>query len=259
MKKIRTKDPTAATARALLSLSHELGREDRGMAILGEGNCSAGLDDRRLLVKASGSSMGSLTRRDLVECRSDILLAMLDGTGADDALVNETLLASRVDPSSKKPSVEAVFHAYCLSLEGVRFVGHTHASAVNSILCSPRARDLAERRLFPDEIVCCGPASVFVPYTDPGLPLAQEIRAQAEAFMRRHGQVPRVILIQNHGIIAVGRTPEGVLAAMLMAEKAAMIWLGAASLGGPTFLSPDDVDRIANRSDEHHRRRALNI
>jgi ribulose-5-phosphate 4-epimerase/fuculose-1-phosphate aldolase len=68
-----------------------------------------------------------------------------------------------------------------------------------------------------------------------------------------------VILIQNHGIITVGRTPESVLAAMLMAEKAATIWLGAACLGGPTFMSPADVDRIANRLDEHYRRRSLNI
>jgi len=229
------------------------------MAILGEGNCSAGCGDGRFLVKASGSTMGTLTRADLVECRSDILLALLDTTAADDASVNETLLASRVDASSKKPSVEAVFHAYCLSLDNVHFVGHTHAAAVNSILCSPRAREFAEQRLFPDEIVCCGPASVFVPYTDPGLPLAQEIRTRTAAFLRHHGQVPRVILIENHGIITIGRTPESVMAAMLMAEKAAMVWLGAARLGGPTFLSRADVDRIANRSDEHYRRRSLNI
>jgi rhamnose utilization protein RhaD (predicted bifunctional aldolase and dehydrogenase) len=247
------------TVRALLKLSHELGCEDRGMAILGEGNCSAGLRDGRFLVKASGSMMRSLARTDLVECRADVLLALLEKAETDDASVNETLLASRVDEASKKPSVEAVFHAYCLSLDGVHFVGHTHASAVNSILCSPRAREYAERRLFPDEIVCCGPASVFVPYTDPGLPLAREIRSHTAAFVHQYGQVPRVILIQNHGIITIGRTPESVLAAMLMAEKAATIWLGAASLGGPTLLSPADVDRIANRSDEAYRRRSLNI
>ena len=36
-------------------------------------------------------------------------------------------------------------------------------------------------------------------------------------------------------------------------------WLGAAQLGGPKFLSKQNVQRIANRSDEHYRRRILNV
>ncbi len=39
---------------ALLKLSHDLGREDRGLAILGEGNTSCRLDGDTFLVKASG-------------------------------------------------------------------------------------------------------------------------------------------------------------------------------------------------------------
>ena len=38
----------------------------------------------------------------------------------------------------------------------------------------------ASRRLFPDEIVCCGVESVFVPYTDPCLKLSQAIKTAVE-------------------------------------------------------------------------------
>jgi rhamnose utilization protein RhaD (predicted bifunctional aldolase and dehydrogenase) len=144
-------------------------------------------------------------------------------------------------------------------LAEVEFVGHTHAVAVNQILCSPRAAEFATERIFPDEIVYCGSASVFVPYTDPGLRLAQAIRDRTSAFIKNHKQVPRVILLENHGIITLGRTPSAVLAAMLMAEKTAAIWIGAAMLGGPKFLTPGNVARIAGRSDEHYRQRALNL
>jgi rhamnose utilization protein RhaD (predicted bifunctional aldolase and dehydrogenase) len=188
-----------------------------------------------------------------------MLLALLDKSDLLDVEIETVLLASRVDPQSKKPSVEALFHAYLLSLAEVEFVGHTHAVAVNQILCSPRAAEFATERIFPDEIVCCGSASVFVPYTDPGLRLAQAIRELTNAFIREHQQIPRVILLENHGIISLGRTPAAVLAAMLMAEKTAAIWVGAAMLGGPKFLSPEHVARIANRSDEHYRQRALNL
>jgi rhamnose utilization protein RhaD (predicted bifunctional aldolase and dehydrogenase) len=144
-------------------------------------------------------------------------------------------------------------------LPGVEFVGHTHPIAVNSLLCSPLAETFATRRLFPDEIVCCGQSSVLVPYTDPGLKLAQAIRAGTQEFITNHGIAPRVILLKNHGIITFGPTPESVKAATYMAVKAARIFLGAAALGGPVFLSDADVDRIANRRDEHHRQKALGL
>jgi ribulose-5-phosphate 4-epimerase/fuculose-1-phosphate aldolase len=77
--------------------------------------------------------------------------------------------------------------------------------------------------------------------------------------MIKHQQQPRVILIQNHGIITLGGTWQSVLAAMLMAEKAAKVFVGAAQLGGPIFLSEETVARIAGRPDEAYRQRALKM
>lgn len=243
----------------LLSLSHELGREERRLAILGEGNTSARRSDERFWVKASGSNLRTLKAGDLTECRSRELLSLLDRPAVSDDEIDAALLGARVKPSARKPSVEAMFHAWLLTLPGVNFVGHTHPVAVNSILCSAHAAKFAERRLFPDEIVCCGPASVLVPYADPGLKLAQEIRRRVERFRQRHRREPQVILLENHGLIALGATPAAVLAATRMCAKAAEITLGAAALGGPRYLSARDVTRIANRSDEHYRQRALGL
>jgi rhamnose utilization protein RhaD (predicted bifunctional aldolase and dehydrogenase) len=244
---------------SLITLSHDLGREDRGMAILGEGNASVRLREGRFLVKASGSALSTLHKHELVECDAEPLLNHLEKKTSTDKEIDRVLMESRVDRSSRKPSVEALFHAFLLSLEGIHFAGHTHAVAVNRLLCSRRAREFATRRIFPDEVVCCGVASVFVPYTDPGFRLARAIRARTLSFIKMHRTLPRVILMQNHGLITIGRTPAAVLAAMLMAEKAASIWVGAAAVGGPTFLSERHVERIAGRSDEHYRQRALRL
>lgn len=243
----------------LIALSHELGQESRKLAILGEGNSSCRLSDETFLVKASGSSLGTMTEADLVECRFAPLLEMLDREDLTDQQIEDELFACRVNPEAKKPSVEALFHALLLSLPGVEFVGHTHAVAVNQVLCSPRGRDFAAWRMFPDEVVCCGPASAYVPYTDPGLRLSQAIRLEVGRHEAEWGSVPRVILLENHGIIALGPSPQAVLAATMMAQKSAEIFIGAATLGGPRFLSDRDVDRIANRIDEHYRQRALNL
>jgi ribulose-5-phosphate 4-epimerase/fuculose-1-phosphate aldolase len=65
--------------------------------------------------------------------------------------------------------------------------------------------------------------------------------------------------LQNHGLIALGASAEAVKAATFMTVKAAQIYLGAVPLGGPTFLTAEQIDRIANRLDEHYRQRALNL
>jgi len=244
----------------LLNLSHELGQESRNMAMLGEGNTSTRRDGETFWVKASGTQLRTLKPEQAVACRNRAVLDLMDRTAKmTDEEINQALLDCRVDPKALKPSVEALFHGYLLSLPEVNFVGHVHAVAVNQILCSPRARDFAEKRIFPDEIVCCGAESVLVPYTDPGLVLAQSIRERTRAHIEKHGAHPRLILLENHGIIALGKTPQAVLAALLMAEKTAAIWVGAAALGGPIFLTPENVRRIAQRPDEHYRQRALNL
>jgi len=251
--------PLDDTRHALLDLSHDLGAPHRQLAILGEGNTSAKLDDGTFLVKASGSNLELLQATDLVQCHSAPLLALLDRTELSDDEIDQTLLGCRVDPAAKKPSVEALFHAWLLSLPQISFVGHTHPVSVNSILCSPLAERFATRRIFPDEVVCCGASSVLVPYTDPGLKLAQSIRERTEQFRQSQGAMPRVILLQSHGVITFGSSAAAVKTAMFMAAKAAQIYVGSVPLGGPVFLSRADIDRIAGRRDEHHRQRALGL
>ncbi|MGV3773918.1 MAG: class II aldolase/adducin family protein [Verrucomicrobiales bacterium] len=243
----------------LIKLSHEIGREDRRLTILGEGNTSARLDGGQIALKASGSCLGTLRREDVTLCHAAPLLKLLDSKIISDQAADQTLLDARVNGEGKKPSVEAVFHAWLLTLPKVNFVGHCHSLAANQILCSPRARDFAERRVFPDEVVCCGPASVFIPYTDPGVPLAREIKDRTNVFIKQHGTPPRLILLQNHGVIALGPTIHAVLASTFMAAKAAEVFMGAAALGGPNFLTPAQVERLTSRPDEAHRQRELKM
>ena len=257
-------DPGAPSAsaermKALLQLSRAIGRDPAQLAILGEGNTSARLGPNQFAVKASGTCLATLTEADLTACHLDKALAILERKQVGDPELEQLLLEARLEGQGKKPSVEAMFHAWLLTLPNTEFVGHCHPLAANQVLCSPRARDFAERRLFPDEIVCCGPASVFVPYVDPGLPLAREIVERTRAFMEREGLVPRLILLQNHGVIALGSTHQAVLACLLMATKAAAIFMGAAAMGGPNFLNPQHVERIAQRPDEAYRQKQLNI
>jgi rhamnose utilization protein RhaD (predicted bifunctional aldolase and dehydrogenase) len=95
---------------------------------------------------------------------------------------------------------------------------------------------------------------VYVPYTDPGIPLARRVRDLIGEYVDHHGEPPKVLLMQNHGLFALGRTAKEVENITAMVVKAARVLLGAYALGGPHFLTPEQVERIHTRPDEAYRR-----
>ncbi len=246
----------ASSLLPLLDMTRTLGQPDNDYVIIGEGNTSARIDEQSFWVKASGQQMHNISESGFVAVRFEPILDMLDKSPGDLAAQKAIMNAAKVDPSvTVTPSVEVTFHAMLLHECEVKYVGHTHAVYVNQILCSARARDFALNRMFPDEAVLCGPESVFVPYIDPGLPLALAIRDGVWRYMDSWGEAPKVILMANHGVITLGQSPTEVLNVMAMCVKAARTFAGAAAIGGPVFMSPEDVRHIYKRPDEIYRRK----
>jgi len=242
----------------LVALSRHLAEPERDYAILAEGNTAARIDEETFWVKASGFRMASIDATGFVALRLAPLTVLLRGERLSDAELEARVAAARVDPAATlRPSVEALLHAAALTAGGARYVGHTHPTAVNAILCARQAEEAVLGRLFPDEIVVCGPAPVFVPYVDPGLPLAYEVRRRILAYVEAYGETPKVILMQNHGLVALGRDPEEVEAITAMAVKTARVLLGTYALGGPHPLSAEAVSRVHTRPDELYRRQLL--
>ncbi len=238
----------------LLDLSHAVGSESRNLAILGEGNTSADCGDGTFLVKASGSSLGTLTEDGLSHVRFDKVLDYIKRDNMDDVEVKDALHASLTDPAKRRPSTETFFHALCLTLGGAKWVAHTHPISCNSILCSKAGAAPFLGHLFPDGIVVCGRHVAVVPYVDPGFHLSKVFETELLRFQDAYGANPKLILMENHGICALGQTATEALNIQLMADKWARIIIGAAAFGGPNFLPDSTSDRIETRPDEHYRR-----
>jgi rhamnose utilization protein RhaD (predicted bifunctional aldolase and dehydrogenase) len=242
----------------LVEMSRELGEPTNDYVILGEGNTSARLSEQTFAVKASGTTLRGIQPEHFVEVRFDAVLELLDRESATDAEVKDALQAACADPASKlRPSVETVLHASLLSLPGIGFVGHTHPTAVNMILCSRNWKDVLAGRIFPDEIVSCGVAPVLVDYTDPGLPLAKVVHRKVREFLEAAGEPPKAVLMQNHGLIAIGQTPVEVLGITAMWVKTARVLRGTFAFGGPRFFSEQEVARISTRPDELYRMKLI--
>ena len=250
-----------APLKSLLELCHKLGAPDLRLAILGEGNASVRLDESTFAVKGSGFSLATVEQEGLAICEFESLVQVVESdTPIPDS--DAVLMASRKENDGVKPSVEALFHSWLLTLPGVNFVAHTHPIAVGQILCSEHGPLFAEKRLVPDQVVCCQAQSLWVPYVDPGVDLAREISKRMRVFIEEQGTAPNTILCQNHGLITLGATADAAWGAMIMAEKCAEMFVGAASIsaaGLPEFMPQEEVERIAGRPDEEYRKRILNF
>lgn len=242
----------------LVGLSRSLGLPERDLAVLGEGNTSARLDDESFLVKASGTSLADANEASFVKMDLGRTLAILDLRDPTDEELGAALLAARSESTGElRPSIEAVMHAMCLTEGEAIFVGHTHPTSVNSVLCSDRALALSEGAIFPDQIVVLGRYPLHVPYADVGLPLARALRDGLREHRRRAGAPPKTIYLQNHGLVALGGSAGGVDQVTTMAAKHARIMAGVLATGEPVYLTEEQADRLDTRSDEEYRRRVL--
>jgi rhamnose utilization protein RhaD (predicted bifunctional aldolase and dehydrogenase) len=242
---------------SLIELSHELGREERQLAILGEGNTSASAGDGTFWVKASGSQLGTITEAGFTQVHMDAVLALVERDRMSQEEVQAAWASLMVDPQQRRPSVETFMHALCLSVGGAKWVAHTHPISCNQILCSALGAEPFRGHLFPDGIVVCGRHVAVVPYVDPGFDLAKAVQAELRRYQDEHGASPKLLLMVNHGITALGQSAQEALNITRMADKWARIILGAYALGGPNFLPETEAQRIDSRLDEHYRRRQL--
>ncbi len=75
----------------LIKLSLDVGREDRALAILGEGNTSADVGDGTFWIKASGTSLSTANAASFSHIRMDAVLKYVDRPHMSEVEVGEAL------------------------------------------------------------------------------------------------------------------------------------------------------------------------
>jgi rhamnose utilization protein RhaD (predicted bifunctional aldolase and dehydrogenase)/NAD(P)-dependent dehydrogenase (short-subunit alcohol dehydrogenase family) len=171
-----------------------LGR-DPLLVLHGGGNTSVktrarddlGQEHAVIAVKGSGADMADIEPWGLPAVKLEPLLKLraLDAL-SDESMVNVQRL-NLLDSSAPNPSVETLLHAFLPH----RFVDHTHAAAVLSLVDQPDGEALA-REVYDGRMG-------IVPYIAPGLGLAKEAARVFE-------QKPDVVglILHKHGIFTFG-------------------------------------------------------
>lgn len=194
---------------------------DRGYTVGGAGNLSVKLDDNRVLVTPTGSSLGRLEVN---------RLSVLD--------MNGNLI------EGDKPSKESVFHlALYQANPQCKAIVHLHSTYLTALSCLEGIDTTNAMRAFtPYYVMRVGQLPV-IPYYKPGdTNIARELREralQAKAF-----------LLANHGVVVTGNSLVDAVDNMEELEETAKLYF---ILQGKSirYLSESEVKDLENRGNKN--------
>lgn len=184
----------------LISISQYYGNDTR-FVIAGGGNTSYKNEDK-IWVKASGSSLATITEEGFAVLDRSLLSTMADKQYSNDTAEREEQVKSDLEAATftkgKRPSVETSMH----NVINYSFVVHLHPTLVNGLMCSQNAKQELEK-LF-------GEQALLIEYTDPGYILFKRVDDRIKDFRKKFGKEPQVIWLQNHGIFVADNDIESI-------------------------------------------------
>jgi L-fuculose-phosphate aldolase len=161
---------------------------DTGLAVAKSGNISARLDDATILITATGTFLGDLGREDIVAV--DIAAAGI--------------------PAGKKPSSELPLHSLVYKNFPAKVVIHCHAPLINgyfAVNSSLKALTFETKFYLGD-----------VPVVEQDTPTVTKPGPVIEALKNNN-----LVVLKNHGVVALGATFEDALALIEALEEAVRV------------------------------------
>ena len=193
-----------------LTVCHTL--YEKGFVTATDGNVSLRISQNEVLTTPTARCKGWLTEEDLVVV--DLHGKHLHG--------------------KREASSELKMHLFLYKQrEDVRAIVHAHPPYATAFAVAGKALDVP---VLPEVILGIG-AIPLAPYATPS---TDEVAASLAPFAKDH----QVILLENHGIVAMGNDLRDAFFKMEKAEHAAKIILLARVLGGERQLSEKDVEKL---------------
>ena len=192
---------------------------ERGYVAATDGNLSARLPSDRLLVTASGMSKGFLSDEDMVVMQLDgELVSSNRGKGQRPS----SEISMHLEVYRQRPDVNAVVHAHPPLATAFSIAGVSLARCV-----------------LPEVIVTLGGIPT-AEYATPGTP-------EMPASIRQAVQDYDAIILAHHGSLTVGSTLWEAYLRLEKVEHTAAITLAAHQLGRVNALSPQAVEKLAQK------------
>lgn len=187
-----------------------------GWVAANDGNVSAMLDDGTILATPTGISKSFITPEKLI--RIDSSGKILEAT------------------EGYRPSSEIKMHLRCYEKRNdVKSVIHAHPPGATGFAVAHKAMDMYN---MIEDVAVIG----AVPLTPYGTPSTTEVPDAIEPYLDEHD----VMLLENHGALAVGSDALTAFYRMESLELWAKITINAVILGGSHDISRENVQKLIN-------------
>ena len=185
-----------------------------GWVAANDGNVTAMLDDGTLLATPTGMSKSFITPDKLI--RIDRAGSVLEA------------------PPGLRPSSETKMHLRCYDKRSdVRSVIHAHPPGATGFAVAHKAMDMYN---MIEDVAAIG----SVPLTPYGTPSTVEVPAAIEPYLEEHD----VMLLENHGALAVSSDVSTAFYRMESLELWAKITINAVILGGSRDISRENIQKL---------------
>ncbi|MBP8855541.1 MAG: class II aldolase/adducin family protein [Oscillospiraceae bacterium] len=188
-----------------------------GWVAANDGNVSARLEDGTFLATPTGISKSYITPEKLVRINAngDILEAA----------------------EGYRPSSEIKMHLRCYEKRAdVWAVVHAHPPGATGFAVAQKSMDMYN---MIETVVTVG----AVPLTPYGTPSTEEVPNAIEPYLEQHD----VMLLENHGALAVGGDVVTAFYRMESLELWAKITINAVILGGSRDISPENIQKLIDK------------
>ena len=193
-----------------------------GWVAANDGNVSALLDDNTILTTPTGMSKSFVTPEELI--RVDRQGNVLEAAGG------------------LRPSSELKMHLRCYDRrDDVRSVIHAHPPGATGFAVAHKAMDMYN---MIEDVAAIG----AVPLTPYGTPSTMEVPDAIEPYLQEHD----VMLLENHGALAVGSDVITAYYRMESLELWAKITINAVILGGSIDISRKNIDKLIDLRSFYH-------
>lgn len=187
-----------------------------GWVAANDGNVSVKLDDGTILATPTGISKSFITPEKLIR---------IDGGG--------NILEAA---DGYKPSSEIKMHLRCYDKrDDVKSVIHAHPPGATGFAVAHKAMDMYN---MIEDVAVIG----SVPLTPYGTPSTTEVPDAIEPYLQKHD----VMLLENHGALAVGSDVVTAFYRMESLELWAKITINAVILGGSYDISKENINKLIN-------------
>jgi rhamnose utilization protein RhaD (predicted bifunctional aldolase and dehydrogenase) len=167
------------------------------------GNSSVKIEKGQMLIKASGFLLSEVNES---FGYSVVFTKQVANIVNNERIINSTdkrqkeylasqLLKEATFDKINRPSIETLLHSLLL-----KFTLHTHSIVVNMISVQVNWKEIFNEIFIKDQIV-------LVEYKTPGIELAFELNKE----LKRFEKIPKIIFLQNHGLIVTSNEKSEIL------------------------------------------------